>query len=502
MGKIKNRLLPWDLDGESIRDGKTRKLIRQGEQIFSGRKTFEILPEIEGGADSDDALVTKAYVDSVFGSLAATHSYTLELTEVEAAAKRAVLPVNITGDVTVTRLKLQGATAFLRADETENGFRVVGRNTIDWNGNTSGYFTGAEAGKRITVYYVGTPPAHRQLKVQEFHSWKHYDETYYQLAGIIPVNGKRLVGLASGYSTPYEMLVLNDYGEWQATNGPRGTPRFALGDYVYAVKDRELWESTNGGFSWTKLHEDKIPTSDFFNSFCGSPVTGTFFHANLSDKIYRSTDKGFTWTACLTAPSDRQKSGYYYKNVIALSNGVLLASLGKGVYRSTDDGLNWSFISSTSNQEVWGGFKEISGGSVLFRELQVVRRMNLSNDYGATWKSLTGSGLDAYYQDQSNICAVGGAGEAIALLQTSDIPPGTVQDKWRYWDVYLSSEKCNRWAKVSSVALPRTTNAIRTAPFGRHAIAPFPYLDKFEMNESNEWVFVDRTVYIYRFTLL
>jgi hypothetical protein len=48
MGKIKKLLLPWDLDGESVRDGKARKLIRPGEQIFSGRKTFETLPEIEG----------------------------------------------------------------------------------------------------------------------------------------------------------------------------------------------------------------------------------------------------------------------------------------------------------------------------------------------------------------------------------------------------------------------------------------------------------------------
>jgi hypothetical protein len=336
------------------------------------------------------------------------------------------------------------------------------------------------------------------LKVQEFHSWKHYDETYYQLAGIIPVNGKRLVGLASGYSTPYEMLVLNDYGEWQATNGPRGAPRFALGDYVYAVKDRELWESTNGGFSWAKLHEDKIPTSSFFNSFCGSPVTGTFFYANLSDKIYRSTDKGFTWTACLTAPSYYQKPGYYYKNVIALSNGVLLASLGKGVYRSTDDGLNWSFISSTWNQETFEGFNEISGGSVVFDG----DGLYLSNDYGATWKSLAGSGLNTYYQDKFHICAIGGAGEGIALLQTPDTPPEDLYNQWRYWDVYLSSEKCNRWTKVSSVPLPRVSSSMRVAPFGKHAIAPFPYLDNRYLDEDYQWVFVDRTVYIYRFTLL
>jgi hypothetical protein len=191
MGKMKNIHLPWNIDGETIRDGRERKLIRPGEQTFLGRKDFEILPKIEGGADSDDALVTKAYVDSVFGSLAATNSYTLELTEEQAAAKRAILPVTIMGDVTVTRLKLQGTEGFLRADETAIGFRVLGRNTIDWNGNTSGYFSGAEAGKRISVYYVGTPPTHRQLKVQEFHSWKHYDETYYRLAGIIPVQREK-----------------------------------------------------------------------------------------------------------------------------------------------------------------------------------------------------------------------------------------------------------------------------------------------------------------------
>ncbi len=518
MGKIKNLLLPWDLDGDSVRDGKARKLIRPGEQIFSGRKTFEILPEIEGSADSDDTIVTKAYVDSVFGALAATNSYTLELTEAEVAAKRAVLPVAIAGDVTVTRLKLQGAPAFLRADETVDGFRVLGRNTIDWNGNTSGYFTGAEAGKRITVYYVGTPPAHRQLKVQEYHSWDvadvtltHEDE---QIGAVSVINNRRLI--APGFrwlnTSNMGMWAMDDFGQWQKTNGPsNASDANILGTFgntvlIYwggpnSAPVSELWESANAGLSWNKVRDSFVPGSGF-RGLCAID-SNTFGYINPNDKTFRRSDnRGGSWQTISTITGLNMQ---YTSSVLmaALSDGSLIVTFGKGLKRSADRGATWSTPSGFPWYiEVWG-IREIMPGVVIIRAGST--NFYISMNYGATWRSMYNDGINfgTNMMTTANFCAMGGGGEAIAFRpknETEGLAPEYDPAYWGYFDIYFSKGGLSSWDRTfENVILPSLMYSVQR--FGNGILVSCKAIETGEWVEG-EYVMLSRIAHIYRYFYL
>jgi hypothetical protein len=138
---------------------------------------------------------------------------------------------------------------------------------------------------------------------------------------------------------------------------------------------------------------------------------GTLFAAYPGEPLYRSSDRGSTWTALAPAQG--------FMSVAVTAGGSLLAATRLGeVWRSTDRGATWSLVVSTGDccytiLEVvagpLGGAAVVTNSGVLLGE----------ND-GTTWESfLPTSGRVAFAPDEHSLYVATGTGVERWLEGTS-----------------------------------------------------------------------------------
>ncbi|MCX6120778.1 MAG: T9SS type A sorting domain-containing protein [Ignavibacteriales bacterium] len=146
-----------------------------------------------------------------------------------------------------------------------------------------------------------------------------------------------LLAIAFVFASSHLLLA-----QWTQTDGLYGggiRSLFVSDSIVFAGKDNGVYISTDHGLSWTSSKMSPGGVSAFVTTH--SDTGGTkFFAADLNSYVYRSTDKGASWSAL--------NNGLTNQYVISLvaSGANLFAGTRSGVFLSTNDGGTWNSVSS------------------------------------------------------------------------------------------------------------------------------------------------------------
>ena len=118
---------------------------------------------------------------------------------------------------------------------------------------------------------------------------------------------------------------------------PPANPKVVFaGRRTYAVANKQLYVSLDGGKSWRALARDLADRCGEIRDVAVDSRPGVLWAAG--DGVYRSTDGGETFTEVLTEmPLTRE---FPFRGITLAGPRTLLAH-GCGVWRSTDDGATW-----------------------------------------------------------------------------------------------------------------------------------------------------------------
>jgi photosystem II stability/assembly factor-like uncharacterized protein len=150
----------------------------------------------------------------------------------------------------------------------------------------------------------------------------------------------------------------------------------------------QLYKSDDCGATWQNL-SSLLPTDIF--GITADPILGSVIIMNGQDGIYRSADKGTTWSKMLS-PSD---SPYYDVSRILIdpiNNNRMWASRSTSFYYSSDAGASWS-----NRIHELSGHALISVAFNVAGALYAADRFNIrfSEDNGLLWDPITVSGVAA-----------------------------------------------------------------------------------------------------------
>jgi hypothetical protein len=134
---------------------------------------------------------------------------------------------------------------------------------------------------------------------------------------------------------------------WDANTG------FAMGDPVNGVY--ELYTTTNGGTTWTAVPSANIPapTAGEYGIVDHYSVVGdTIWWDTNKGRVFRSVDKGLTWTVSstgITVPTNQAMDLVFWNSnegLVRLFNGTTGAQTAR---RTTDGGLTWTAFTPVGN---------------------------------------------------------------------------------------------------------------------------------------------------------
>ncbi len=121
-----------------------------------------------------------------------------------------------------------------------------------------------------------------------------------------------------------------------------------------AVRGAGIFKSIDGGNLWTQLTSTNITDFHYVQKIVVTP-TGTVLAATRSSVtgeggIYRSTDKGLSWSRVYPSTGGSRAT-----DLEVAANGDIYAAVGMwysdGIYRSTDDGLTWTQVYNSGANE-------------------------------------------------------------------------------------------------------------------------------------------------------
>jgi len=166
--------------------------------------------------------------------------------------------------------------------------------------------------------------------------------------------------------------------------------------------NREIWKSTNFGFTWTQ----QTPPSDFQDAKPNRiRCSGDGKYQLINDgrtnglgKLYRSTDYGVTWTSknlttvtgTVNSVAISANGAVQYCEISGTSEGLLTNTGSGGIYRSVDYGVNFNRVNTTD--PIWNLSCDATGRIICATTNTGVLT---SRDYGQTWKELTIAGATA-----------------------------------------------------------------------------------------------------------
>ncbi len=236
---------------------------------------------------------------------------------------------------------------------------------------------------------------------------------------------------------------------------------------------KDVWRSTDNGFTWTRMTAsagwadwDTYEEGRYNHTSVVLPdgsivlMGGWGGRPKYRNDVFRSTDKGATWTK-MTGNTDW--SGRSRHSSVALSDGSIVLMGGvdaagsagnkNDVWRSTDKGATWTRISSSAG---WSG--RYGHTSVVLPDGSIVllggaEQANYgydtlkndvwrSTDQGATWNRVTSS---AEWGARSGHTSVVMSDGSIVLM-------GGSKSYGNYNDVWRSTDQGASWSEVSASA--------------------------------------------------
>jgi hypothetical protein len=135
--------------------------------------------------------------------------------------------------------------------------------------------------------------------------------------------------------------------------------------------------STDGGMSWMKTGGE-LPDCDQLIA------SDTVLYARRQFQIFRSRDKGASWTSVGDQWGQMASAGV--SSLVALGSNVFAGTTGYGVFLSTDEGTSWTPVNTgLPSKEIFS--LAASDGPVFAGTAQGVFR---STDKGSSWTSVNG----------------------------------------------------------------------------------------------------------------
>ncbi|GAA4442127.1 hypothetical protein GCM10023091_28370 [Ravibacter arvi] len=229
-----------------------------------------------------------------------------------------------------------------------------------------------------------------------------------------------------------KLWVSYDYGvRWQLLAQPVNVDITCIAEtgrkeeFYFLTGTAEVWGTADGGKSWQRLHR-LLPQNRNRQRYAASYALmytkdGTLLATDTDSDgghIYRSTDKGKTWTDAGAVSHDAL---YRFERT---GNGIVVNGWEGIVYKSTDDGITWNRIQQLADTALFA--TEYLGMSVMLQADQagtVYRSPNL----GYEWDSV--ATLNGAADDFVNI----GYGAAYYGTYTGDK------------NVYLTTDYGRRW---------------------------------------------------------
>ena len=186
----------------------------------------------------------------------------------------------------------------------------------------------------------------------------------------------------------------------------------AIGD-AYPNENFEIYTTSNGGLQWNIIPIANMPSGNYewtYNDNMHSKVLGnSFFFQTSSGRIFKSMNKGLTWSVINTPMKDLNFS-FDFKDE---NNGLLTYSQESesnetvGLYSTTDGGLNWTLIDSENSI---GDLKYMPTENVYFLT-HFWYGLSYSANNGQTWTqhpSLESTGMKAIGYSPSGKIFIGG----------------------------------------------------------------------------------------------
>lgn len=193
-----------------------------------------------------------------------------------------------------------------------------------------------------------------------------------QTLDMIAHQGMVYGGLANGRS----MFRVKDDGTGyqemkDAVNGQSVNAFHGVGDAVYAGTMTDMYRSTNKGSSWTRI--GKPPTSDI-NDIDGD---ANLLVAATDDGIYTSRDGGTTWTESL-----RLDVGFDDVSIAVKGEDIFASWNESWLSHSKDGGKTWTEVPATGTRKERGVKVLLLGQKLL---VFTKDSLHFSPDKGATW---------------------------------------------------------------------------------------------------------------------
>lgn len=175
---------------------------------------------------------------------------------------------------------------------------------------------------------------------------------------------------------------------------------WCMGDPIADGSGYEMYTTSNGGANWVPVPADNMPPSIFSEESwygCFSAINDTLWFGTSCGRIFKSTDKGYTWTVTLVNETIAEYLIPVFRNSL---HGLVFNALGHPkLYETFDGGESWdavdytgplyqtdlAFISGTANTWV------STGGLGVFDQWGA----SYSLDGGHTWTAFHGTeGID------------------------------------------------------------------------------------------------------------
>jgi photosystem II stability/assembly factor-like uncharacterized protein len=180
----------------------------------------------------------------------------------------------------------------------------------------------------------------------------------------------------------------------------------ALGGYIFVgTEGNGIYRSKDRGTTWTSLRGG-LPA--YYSVSGMATVNGILFAANHDPGyfgIYRSTDLGKTWNQSTAGIDNRAIKRVFVTDSALIASAA--GSQGSGMFRSTDYGLSWTRIDQ--NQFAWNAECITKFGSVIYgADFENSARVLRSSDDGRTWgRAIAGPDdmITALYADANGLIA-------------------------------------------------------------------------------------------------